>query len=56
MIKELTKELKVIQQELLTCKDEVNHVEIRPVGKYTYQDFLDEFNAGIFVNGERVYK
>ena len=40
----------------LTCKDEVNHVEVRPIGKYTYEDFLHEFNSGVFINGERVYK
>jgi hypothetical protein len=36
------------------CQKETNHVEIRPFGKYTYQDFLLEFKTGRFVNGQRV--
>lgn len=30
------------------CKDEVNHVEIRPFDDYSYQDFLEDFNEGIY--------
>ena len=33
------------------CKEEVNHAEIRSIGGYTYEDFLEEFEAGRFVNG-----
>ena len=28
----------------LYCKEEVNHVEIRPYGSYLYEDFLEEFS------------
>lgn len=38
----------------LNCKEEVNHAEVRPFGDYNYEDFLEEFNLGRFVNGERV--
>ena len=38
----------------LYCKEEVNHVEVRPFGDYNYEDFLEEFKLGRFVNGERV--
>ena len=38
----------------LHCKTEVNHVEIKENGKYTYEDFLKEFNSGRFLdNGTR---
>lgn len=36
----------------LNCKEETNHAEIK--GSYTYQDFLDEFNLGRFVDGQRI--
>ena len=39
----------------INCKKECNHVEIRPFEDgYNYEDFLEEFNLGRFVNGERV--
>lgn len=38
----------------LYCKEEVNHVEIKDKGKYTYNDFLEEFNSGRFVEGDRI--
>ena len=34
----------------LFCKEEVNHVEIREIGGYTYEDFLEEFNSGRFTD------
>ena len=36
------------------CRKETNHVEIRPFGAYTYDDFLREFNLGRFVQGNRI--
>ena len=39
----------------LFCGEEINHVEVKASGsKYTYDDFLEEFTLGRFVNGERV--
>ena len=39
----------------LFCQEEHNHVEIKPIGsKYRYEDFLEEYTLGRFVNGERV--
>lgn len=38
----------------LTCQKETNHVEIKPFGSYTKQDFLEEYELGRFVNGKRV--
>lgn len=35
------------------CKEEVNHAEVREIGGYTYDDFLEEFEAGRFVEGNR---
>lgn len=35
------------------CNEEVNHVEIRPFGSYTLEDFEEEFKLGRFVNGKR---
>lgn len=35
------------------CKKEVNHAEVRPGGNYTLDDFREEFNLGIFVEGKR---
>ncbi len=32
----------------LYCKKETNHVEIKPYGKYRYEDFLLEFKGGNF--------
>lgn len=37
----------------LYCKEEVNHAEIREIGGYTYEDFLEEFEAGRFIDGQR---
>lgn len=37
----------------LCCNQETNHVEIRPAGKYTLEDFWIEFNYGNFKNGTR---
>ena len=31
------------------CKKEVNHAEVREIGGYTYEDFLEEFNDGRFL-------
>lgn len=36
------------------CGKEVNHVEIRENNEYTYEDFLEEFQCGRFVNGDRI--
>ena len=37
------------------CKEETNHVEVRPFGKYTYDNFLEEYNLGRFLeNGTRI--
>ena len=38
----------------LTCKKEVNHVEIRPYGNYLYANFLEEFELGRFYEGKRI--
>lgn len=38
----------------LKCKKETNHVEIKQIGKYTLEDFKEEFNLGRFVNGNRI--
>lgn len=38
----------------LTCKEETNHCEIRPFGKYTVEDFREEFELGRFVDGQRI--
>ncbi len=38
----------------LNCGEEVNHVEIKPFGGYTYEDFKEEYDLGRFINGERV--
>ena len=36
------------------CKQEVNHAECKEFSKYTYREFLEEFNGGNFnENGER---
>ena len=37
----------------LHCKEETNHAEVRSIGGYTYKDFLEEFEAGRFVEGQR---
>ena len=37
----------------LFCKEETNHAEVRSIGGYTYEDFLEEFEAGRFVEGQR---
>lgn len=38
----------------LYCKESVNHVEIRSYGSYIYDDFLEEFELGRFVDGQRI--
>ena len=38
----------------LHCQQEVNHVEVKEIGDYSYEDFLEEFELGSFVDGERV--
>ena len=38
----------------LHCQKEVNHVEIRPYGSYTYENFLEEYNLGRFFEGNRL--
>lgn len=38
----------------LNCKEEINHAECRPMGKYTYEDFKLEFDMGRFVDGQRL--
>lgn len=38
----------------LCCGEEINHAEVRQFGKYTYEDFMEEYVLGRFVNGERV--
>lgn len=35
------------------CQEEVNHAEIRDNGSYTYDDFLEEFKSGRFIEGQR---
>lgn len=35
------------------CQEEVNHVEVKMSGEYSYEDFLEEFNAGRFKDGNR---
>lgn len=37
----------------LYCQKKTNHAEIRPFGAYNYEDFLEEFELGRFVNGEK---
>lgn len=37
------------------CRKYTNNVEISEYNStYTYEDFLEEFNNGVFVNGKRV--
>lgn len=36
------------------CRKEVNHAEITNKNSYSYEDFLEEFECGRFVNGERI--
>lgn len=36
------------------CKAEKNFVEIKDKGEYRYEDFLEEFRCGRFVNGNRI--
>jgi hypothetical protein len=41
----------------LNCEEQTNCVEIRPFGKYTYDDFLIEFENGNFTkDGKRIVK
>lgn len=36
------------------CKKEVNHVEIKETGNYTYEDFKKEYELGRFIDGNRI--
>lgn len=36
------------------CQEETNHAEIRPFGDYNLEDFLEEFELGRFVNGNKI--
>lgn len=37
----------------LNCQKETNHVEICPNSDYTYENFLQEYSNGNFINGLR---
>ena len=37
----------------LYCGKQTNHAEIKPFGSYRYEDFLEEFELGRFVNGKK---
>ena len=37
----------------LYCGEETNHCEIKDSGKYTYEDFEQEFKMGRFIEGKR---
>ena len=38
----------------MTCKEEVNHAEVRPfIMTYTEEDFKEEFELGRFQDGQR---
>ena len=37
----------------LHCQKETNHVEICPNSDYTYENFLQEYSNGNFINGLR---
>lgn len=36
------------------CKKEVNHAEVSYKNSYSYDDFLEEFECGRFVDGNRI--
>ena len=36
------------------CKEEVNHAEVRPFGGYSYEDFVEDFICGRFVDGKKI--
>ena len=36
------------------CQKVVNHAEIREIGGYTEEDFRQEFESGLFKNGQRI--
>ena len=36
------------------CKKEVNHAEVRPFGDYNFEDFIEEFICGRFIDGNRI--
>lgn len=36
------------------CKKEINHVEIKDGIDYAYEDFLEEYQSGRFIDGKRV--
>lgn len=38
----------------LHCQECNNCAEVKPFGSYTYEDFLEEFELGRFVEGNRI--
>lgn len=38
----------------LKCKEDTNHVEVRPYGSYRYENFLEEYSLGRFFEGKRI--
>lgn len=36
------------------CKKEINHAEVKMFGDYQKEDFLEEFNLGRFVDGNKI--
>ena len=36
------------------CKEEINHAEVRPFGGYNYEDFVEDFICGRFVDGKKI--
>lgn len=36
------------------CNMKTNHVEVRPFGSYTVEDFKEEFELGRFIEGKRL--
>lgn len=38
----------------LYCNCKTNHAEVKPFGAYTYDDFLEEYSLGRFVNGNKI--
>lgn len=35
------------------CRTNTNHAEVREIGGYTYEDFLEEFKLGRFIDGNK---
>ena len=38
----------------LYCQEETNHAEVRPFGRYRYENFLEEFELGRYINGNKI--